>query len=34
MTTIEQRITRMEGTHEHLATKADLAKWKCGCWSG
>ena len=26
MTTLEQRVARLEGGYEHLATKADLSK--------
>ena len=28
MTTIEERVSRLEGGYEHLATKADLANLK------
>ena len=28
MTTIEQRLSRLEGVYDHLATKADLAEVK------
>ena len=28
MTTIEERVSRIEGGYEHLATKADLANLK------
>ena len=28
MTTIEERVSRLEGGYEHLATKADLAALK------
>lgn len=28
MTTLEQRVSRLEGGYEHLATKADLADLK------
>ena len=26
MTTVEQRLGQLEGTHQHLATKSDLAE--------
>ena len=28
MATIEQRVSRLEGAYDHLATKADLAEMK------
>jgi hypothetical protein len=28
MTTIEDRVSRLEGAYEHLATKADIAELK------
>ena len=28
MTTLEERVSRLEGGYEHLATKADLADLK------
>ena len=28
MTTIEERVSRLEGAHEHFATKADIADVK------
>ncbi len=28
MTTVEERLSRLEGGYEHLATKADLANLK------
>ena len=32
--TIEERVSKLEGTYEHLATKADIerAKWQLGAF--
>ena len=30
MATVEQRLSHLEGTYQHLATKADLADLKAG----
>ncbi len=37
MTTVEERLSRLEGGYEHLATKADLANLKADLikwWGG